>query len=448
LEKVVSVQLVNHLDRNNIIYEHQFGFERGKSTEHNLIHAVNFIGNSMNENKYCIGVFFDLKKAFDVCSLDVLLTKLERMGMIGNTLNWFRSYLTNRTQLVEINGTLSSEKEIKTCILQGSILGPILFKCYINDLYTVSKMLTVMFADDTLGLKSNMDLNSLIASVNQDINKMAIWFKANKLAVNKTKTKYIIFHTKGKRVANNIQPLVFDENEEGLPFNPNNIITLERYHNGHQNIECRAYKLLGIYLDENLTFAYHVNYLAKKLARSMYCIKMAKTNINSRGLRSLYFALIHSHLSYCPIILGCLSTSLLNRLFKVQKKAIRIITGSAYNAHTLPLFIKHKILPLEKIIKQKKLQFMHSVIYGYAPKSFSNTWTSNDDRQGNYNLRNNGQLLLPNPRIELYKKLPIYSLPKEWNNSENLRFYENKITFLYALRGQMFDELANELEDT
>jgi hypothetical protein len=409
------------------------------------MHAVNFIGNAMNDNKYCIGVFFDLKKAFDVCSLDILLIKLERMGIVGNCLNWFRSYLTNRTQMVDINGSFSSEKEIKTCILQGSILGPILFKCYINDLYLVSRMLTLMFADDTLGLKSDSNLNTLIESVNQDINKMAIWFKANKLMVNKLKTKYIIFHTKGKRIANNIQPVVYNENEQGIAYNPANISILERYHNAHQNIEGRAYKLLGVYLDENLTFEHHINYLSKKLARSMYCIKMAKNNINKKGLRSLYFALVHSHLSYCPIILNCTSQKLQNRLFKVQKKAIRMISNSSYNAHTLPLFIQHKILPLEKIIKQRKIQFMHSVIYKYAPKSFTDVWKNNDERQGNYNLRNNDQLALPNPRIEFFKKTPLYSLAKEWNDAGNLRFYENKITFTHALRGQMFDELSGEL---
>jgi hypothetical protein len=148
---------------------------------------------------------------------------------------------------------------------------------------------------------------------------MEIWFKVNKLAVNKAKTKYIIFHSKGKRVANNTMPLIFDENELDMPFNPDNITILERFHNEHPKAEGKAYKLLGIYLDENLTFEYHTNYLCKKLARSMYCIKMAKNNVNCEGMRSLYFALIHSHLSYCPIILNCLSNKLKNRLFKVQK---------------------------------------------------------------------------------------------------------------------------------
>ncbi len=92
LEKIVSVQLVNHLDRNKLIYEHQYGFQRKKSTEHSLTHSTNFISNALNDNKYCLGVFFDLKKAFDVCSHDILLMKLSKMGITGIALEWFRSY--------------------------------------------------------------------------------------------------------------------------------------------------------------------------------------------------------------------------------------------------------------------------------------------------------------------------------------------------------------------
>jgi len=96
LEKIVSVQLVNHLDRNNILYQHQYGFQRNKSSEHSIIHAINYISRAMNDNKYTVGVFFDLKKAFDVCSHDILLMKLSKMGISGAALNWFKSYLSFR----------------------------------------------------------------------------------------------------------------------------------------------------------------------------------------------------------------------------------------------------------------------------------------------------------------------------------------------------------------
>ena len=176
------------MESNNLLYEHQYGFQKNKSTEHSLIHAVNHIGKAFNENKFCVGVFFDLKKAFDVCSHDILLMKLEKMGIVGTALNWFRSYLKDRTQIVDINGSFSNERQIKISILQGSILGPILFLCYINDLFSVTNLLTLMFADDTFGLKSDSDIVNLIDSVNIEIKKMAVWFKANKLAVNISKT--------------------------------------------------------------------------------------------------------------------------------------------------------------------------------------------------------------------------------------------------------------------
>ena len=139
--------------------------------------------------------------------------------------------------------------------------------------------------------------------------------------------------------------LIFDENEAGCPFNPDFVTTLKRYHSNHISDDKKAYKLLGILLDEHLTLDFHVNQLLKKLSKSLYCINMAKNNLNPPGLRSLYFALIHSHLSYCPIILNCLSKTNITKLGKIQKKAVRIITKSKFNTHTQPLFIANKILP-------------------------------------------------------------------------------------------------------
>jgi hypothetical protein len=199
----VNVQLVNHLERNNLLYEHQYGFQHNKSTEHSLVHSINFISTALNENKYCLGVFFDLKKAFDVCSHDILVMKLKKKGI---TLQWFRSYLSDRQQVVDINGKFSNLRRIRISILQGSILGPILFLCFINDLARVSSLLTFMFADDTFCLKSNDNLLTLINEVNTEINKMAVWFRANKLAVNISKTKYMIFTMRGKKIDADLPP--------------------------------------------------------------------------------------------------------------------------------------------------------------------------------------------------------------------------------------------------
>ena len=215
LEKIVSIQLVNHLELNKLIYKHQYGFQRNKSTEHHLIHLSNFVSNAINENKYCIGVFLNLKKAFDVCSHTILLKKFKKLGISGTPLKWFKSYLSDRKQCVEVNGKISNEKDISISVLQGSILGPILFLCYINDLPGSTLLYTLLFADDTACLAAGNNLPELINYINTELNKMAVWFCANKMAVNAEKTKYIIFHTKNKRVDPGNSVLVFDNKEPG-----------------------------------------------------------------------------------------------------------------------------------------------------------------------------------------------------------------------------------------
>jgi hypothetical protein len=442
LEKIVSVQLVNHLDRNNILYEHQYGFQRNKSTEHSIIHAVNHISNAMNNNKYTVGVFFDLKKAFDVCSHDILLMKLSKMGITGSALNWFKTYLSDRSQIVDINGNRSQAKKITISIMQGSILGPILFLCYINDLYRITDLLTLMYADDTFGMDSGEDLNELINSVNIEINKIAVWFRANRLAVNINKTKYMIFRMKGKKITMDMPDLVYNENEPGQTIDNALITTLERYHDEHQTKECRTYKYLGIHLDEHLTLDTHTSHIVSKLTSSMFCIKQAKHIIPLPGMKSLYFALIHSYLSHCTAIMSVTTSKNKQRIVKIQKKAIRIITHSKYNAHTAPLFLQHNILPYEKLITFSQLNFMHSVNYKYAPKSFENTWQKNINRQPERTLRNAEEFNLPQPRTEMYKRSTYYALPAAWNTlAPEVKFQQNRLTFRWALKANLLAEL-------
>jgi len=251
-----------------------------------------------------VGIFLDLKKAFDVCDHEVLFTKLEHLDIIGTSLNWFKSYLSDRQQCVDINGQLSSTKEIDLSVIQGSILGPILFLCYINDFPNASNLLTLMFADDTQGLACGNNLDQLIDTVNQELKKRATWFCANRMAVNVAKAKFIIFPNKGKKVNMNGKQIVFDTNT-GTINNPSLITPLERIHSNHPDPDLGHFKLLGVLIDENLSFQSHINYVRTKLSKSIFIINRVKNILPQKSLKDLYFALIHSHLTYCPIIVGC-----------------------------------------------------------------------------------------------------------------------------------------------
>lgn len=323
-------------------------------------------------------------------------------------------------------------------MIQGSILGPILFLIYINDLYAASSLLKFMFADDTACTASNSNLNELISNVNSELRKVARWFRANKMAVNVGKTKFILFHTKGKHIDQHIE-LIYDDNEPNCN-DPQLMHPVERYHSKHPNSECRAYKILGVYIDEQLTFDYHTQHIIAKLNRSLYCINRIKHFLPCSALRSLYFALIHSHLSYCPIITSCASNTNIQKISRVQKKAIRIISNKGYLEHTAPLFKSLKILSYQQLITFSKLNFMHSVAYNYCPSSFSNVWISNNERNETINLRNADLLAIPYPRIELFKKSPIYSLPKLWNDLDETKLQNNKTTFRISIKDRLLDD--------
>ena len=364
---MVSINLINHLQLNNLLNKHQYGFQRGRSTEHNLLHVVNFITNALNNGNYCIGIFLDLKKAFDVCSHSILLKKLKKFGIEGTALNWFSSYLSNRKQKVDINSNLSSEKLVNISVLQGSILGPTLFLCYINDLFTATELTTFLFADDTSGLAEGKNLKDLITFINVELQKLANWFRSNKMAVNIPKTKYIIFRTKGKKIDITNTPIIFNNNDIGVFQDPANVFELERVFLDNVCKDHQTYKLLGVHFDEFLNFDKHSNYICAKLSRAIFCIKRASNKLSLRALKSLYYALVHPHLLYCINILSCTSRSNLTRICKLQKKAIRIITKSSVNEHTAPLFRNNNILPFDKLCLQGNLNFMHAVHYNYAP---------------------------------------------------------------------------------
>ena len=439
LEKIVARSLVNHLEENNLIYENQYGFLKNRSTVHNILQLTNKIAKELNERKFVIGVFLDLRKAFDVVSHDILIDKLRKLGINNKALDWFISYLNNRQQYVDINGKHSTKRLIDISVIQGSILGPILFICFINDLHLATDLLTLLFADDTAAIDSDIDLPTLIDRVNGEIQKIANWFRANRMAVNVTKTKYIVFRPRGTKITIDLDKdgLVYNDNELGKPTDINKISKLGRIHNDNTDKTERQYKFLGVYIDEYLSFDYHCTHIGNKLAASNFIINRAKNLLSPNTLKTLYYSLIHPHLLYCLPIYSCTSQKNINKIFNMQKKAIRTITKSKYNAHTSPLFASLNILPFNHLITLTKGILVHSIYHKYSPSALHSTWTTNRDRNIDTGLRNEHDIYIPFARTDHVKKLPLYSLPRTWNDLPDDRMTNNPTTFKIALKDHL-----------
>ena len=199
LEKIMYSRLENFIQKSNILCENQFGFREKHSTYMALLNIIDQISQQLDSKTLSLGIFIDLSKAFDTLDHNILLTKLETYGVRGIALEWFRSYLNNRKQCVDINGSRSSLRTITCGVPQGSILGPLLFILYMNDIVRVSTIMKfVLFADDTNLLLHDTNLNNLIVNANIEIQKISDWLKINKLSLNIKKTHFILFHFRQK----------------------------------------------------------------------------------------------------------------------------------------------------------------------------------------------------------------------------------------------------------
>ncbi len=158
-------------------------------------------------------------------------------------------------------------------------------------------------------------------------------------------------------------------------------------------------KLLGVYLDEYLSFNAHVSQLCAKISKSLFCLNRLKNIVTSDALRTLYFAMIHSNIAYCINVYGCANNSTLKPLILKQKQAKRVVSNAGYRDHTAPLFAKHKILPVNELIYFCKVKFMHSYMFGRLPPSFFETWQTNRERNVARELRNADYLYVLPHRI-------------------------------------------------
>ena len=353
LEKLVHIRVYKFLEKFHCLYSLQFGFRKKHSTNHALIDITETIRHALDNNKLVCGVFVDLQKAFDTVNHDILISKLDHYGIRGTANNWFSSYLKNRSQYVSVLGFDSETKPISHGVPQGSVLGPLLFIIYINDLHLAIKHSKVYhFADDTNFLNISDSPKRMQKLINADLKILYNWLLANKISLNCDKTEIIFFHKPGEKIPD-----------------------LKIKMNGHRIFPSKYIKYLGVLLDDTLQGKFHCNTLAKKLKRANGMLCKARHYIDRANLLTLYFAIFSSHLMYGSQIWGQYINSFNNRIFKLQNRALRIISFSNFRADSNPLYAQHKILKLGDLILMQNCLFVYDTLKNSSPSCFRNYFT-------------------------------------------------------------------------
>ena len=346
-EKLVYSRLYSFFNLHNCIYELQFGFRANHSTNHALFSLTEEIRKALDNNNFACGIFIDLQKAFDTVDHKILLRKLEHYGIRGIANGWFKSYLSNRQQFVSINGYDSKKQNVKFGVPQGSVLGPLLFLIYINDLHFAMKFSTTHhFADDTNLLIIDKTMKKNQKKINIDLKLLCRWLKANKISLNASKTELIIFRDPKKKIN----------------FNPKIKI------DGKRLIPCKFVKYLGIIIDDYLNWHAHATALSPRLSRAIGMLSKIRHYVTFETLLMIYHGIFSSILMYNCQIWGQ-TNGIVKKLQILQNKALRVINFQPYHSHVIPLFKDNEILKIADNVNLQNFLFAHDSLCNNLPSS-------------------------------------------------------------------------------
>ena len=426
LEKIVYSRLFSFINHHNILYEHQYGFRSKHSTVHPILHFIKdiIISNDRSAKNRTIGTFLDLAKAFDTVSHDILLTKLDHYGVRGICNDWFRSYLTERYQYTVIENTSSRQKLIKYGVPQGSILGPLLFLLYINDISSSTKLNLISFADDTTVYYNGIITQNAINEFNIELNKLHTWLCENELLLNIKKTKFMVF---GPSIYHNDTPI-------NLHIKGNQISQIG------EHFPEKSIKFLGLHMDEQLSWKYHIQCTSAKISKCLFALNTAKNILPHDALRSLYHALIHSHIKYGLLLWGNASSA--SKIIKLQKRAVRIVHKKPYRSHTEPLYKCCKILKLDDLYKIEALTFAFDFKNKLLPASFE--FFYNHVYQDRLTRQINNITTSIRPRTKFSSSSIIHMAPHLWNTSSNeIKSIDQHKPFVAYLKRSTFNSYSN-----
>ena len=391
LEKLMHERLLHFLEQNKIIFEHQFGFQKGKSTTLAIMDLYSKLINANEAKNTSCSIFLDFSKAFDTVNHDILLRKLEYYGIRGTQLEWFRSYLSLRPQKVDIGGVLSDQQIIQCGVPQGSILGPLLFILYINDIQMSSKLLKFhLFADDTCIHHSNANPITLEHEINKELVNVSSWLIANKLSLNVSKSNFIIFNSKKKKIDHSFNIKILNNSLE----------------------EKNSTKYLGVIIDKHLNWASHIHYTKQNISKGIGMIAKLRHYVPLTNLKQTYSAFIQSHTNYAILIWGFAAPTLINNIEIATKKAVRLMLFRERKEHSLPIFNELNILTFQNNFKLILSNFLQQVKNNLVPSCIQNLFTLKD--LTNPNTRQD--FSLPLARTNIMKQSIFFNGVKFWNN--------------------------------
>ena len=385
LEKLMYSRVIDFITKYNILYSNQYGFQKCMSTEYAINSLLHNIVESMNQDKTGFCILLDFAKAFDTVNHQILLDKLHYYGIRGYALKWFQSYLNDRQQCTEIGNTQSNLEYIKCGVPQGSILGPLLFLLYINDIVLSSDIFKfTLFADDTSLFYSHKNVEEAVETMTQELANISEWLAANKLSLNVGKSKLLVFNNKKK-------------------------IEVKLTLNGEPLKEVDHAKYLGILIDNKLNWVPQINAVNLKVSKGLGLLSKIRHYVPSDTTRSLYFSFVNAHTDYNLLNWGMAAPSSLNSIHSKINKALRIMTFNNRDCPSVPLYKELKILTLEKSFELKNAKHMWKFHNGYLPHSLVS----------NFKVNSRNQITKSYSRLESLKRFSLFTAPLIWDNLPN-----------------------------